>query len=255
MNTEHKIPPKVFISYSHDTPEHKRWVLEFATTIRERGVDAILDQWELRPGDDLPHFMETYLDRAEYVLMICTNNYVEKANKGTGGVGYEKMIMTASLLARIDTNKVIPIIRQNGTKNLPTFMGSKIYVDFSKDEDAEYSFDELMRTLLEAPLFEKPTIGANPFKPMEQSRPDRTSDGVRQVMTDLAAAYEGTYREHLSYAKLVEKTSMSRLTLDFYVQHAIEQDLIEKSTQWQDSILITPTGLQYLVDRKIIETW
>lgn len=58
MITEHKTPPRVFISYSHDSPEHKRWVIEFATTIRGRGVDAILDQWHLRHGDDLPHFME-----------------------------------------------------------------------------------------------------------------------------------------------------------------------------------------------------
>lgn len=254
MNTEHKSPPKVFISYSHDSPEHKRWVLEFATTIRERGVDAILDQWELRPGDDLPHFMETHLGPADYVLMVCTDTYVKKANKGTGGVGYEKMIMTASLLSRIDSNKVIPILRQDGTKNLPTFMRSKIYIDFSKDEDTEYSFDELMRTLLDAPLFEKPTIGSNPFKPMKQSRPDRTSDGIRQVMTDLAAAYEGTYKEHLPYKKLVDKTQISRLALDFYVNHAIEQDLIQKSTKWQDSIVITPKGIQYLVDREIIKT-
>ena len=48
------IPPKVFISYSHDSADHKEWVLDFATTLRNRGVDAILDQWDLKPGDDLP---------------------------------------------------------------------------------------------------------------------------------------------------------------------------------------------------------
>ncbi len=113
MNTEHIAPPKVCISYSHDSAEHKKWVLAFATTIRDRGADAILDLWDLRPGDDLPHFMETSLTQAEYTLMICTGKYVEKTNKGTGGVGYEKMIITASMLSRIDKKKVIPIIRQD----------------------------------------------------------------------------------------------------------------------------------------------
>ena len=254
MDTEHMIPPKVFISYSHDSSQHKRWVLEFAATIRERGVDAILDQWELRPGDDLPHFMEMQLDQADYVLMICTEKYVEKANKGTGGVGYEKMIMTASMLSRIDSNKVIPIIRQNGTKTLPTFMSTKVYMDFSRDEDTEYNFDDLMRTLLNAPLFEKPAIGSNPFKPMEQSRPDRTSDGVRQVMSDVATAYEGTHQEFIDYTRLAKRTSLSRLTLDFYVNKAIEQGLLETSKKYEDAILVTPKGLQYLADRKIIET-
>ena len=45
--------PKVFISYAHDSQEHKKWVLDLATMLRNNGVDAIIDQWELRPGDDL----------------------------------------------------------------------------------------------------------------------------------------------------------------------------------------------------------
>lgn len=83
-------PPRVFVSYSHDSADHKGWVLDFATTLRNRGVDAVLDQWDLKPGDDLPHFMETQLEAADYVLMICTDKYVKKANAGEGGVGYEK---------------------------------------------------------------------------------------------------------------------------------------------------------------------
>jgi hypothetical protein len=104
------VPPKVFISYSHDSAAHKQWVLEFATTLRDRGVDAILDQWDLKPGDDLTGFMERNLEDAAYAIMVCTKRYVEKANAGEGGVGYEKMIMTSSYLTKISNNKVIPII-------------------------------------------------------------------------------------------------------------------------------------------------
>ncbi|MCX9525827.1 toll/interleukin-1 receptor domain-containing protein, partial [Vibrio cholerae] len=87
-------PPRVFISYSHDSAEHKSWVLDFATTLRNRGIDAVLDQWDLKPGDDLPHFMETELARCDYAILVCTETYVAKANAGKGGVGYEKMIVT-----------------------------------------------------------------------------------------------------------------------------------------------------------------
>jgi TIR domain len=52
------IIPKAFISYSHDTLEHKKWILELATRLRNNGIDAILDQFELQPGDDVPHLME-----------------------------------------------------------------------------------------------------------------------------------------------------------------------------------------------------
>jgi len=73
-------PPKVFVSYSHDSAEHKQWVLEFATLLRTRGIDAVLDAWGLEPGDDLPHFMETEIADCDYAVMICTPVYVEKAN-------------------------------------------------------------------------------------------------------------------------------------------------------------------------------
>lgn len=84
--------PKVFISYSHDSMEHKKWVLELAMRMRNNGIDAILDQWKLNPGDDLPHFMETNLASSDYTIMVCSTKYVEKANSGKGGVGYEKTI-------------------------------------------------------------------------------------------------------------------------------------------------------------------
>lgn len=181
------VPPIVFISYSHDSAAHKKWVLDFATTLRNRGVDAILDQWDLKPGDDLPHFMETQLATAQHVLMVCSKRYVEKANAGEGGVGYEKMIMTSNLLSKIDSSKVIPIIRQTaGTDYRPTFLNTKLYINFSNDAELEFSFDELLRHLLDAPLYEKPSIGSNPFKPMENSSPDRSSDGIKEIMTAVA---------------------------------------------------------------------
>ena len=58
----------------------------------------------------------------------------------------------------------------------------KLYIDFSKDEEVEYNFDNLLRTLLNSPLFKKPKIGANPFNSIEDAKPDRTSDGVQEVM-------------------------------------------------------------------------
>jgi tetratricopeptide (TPR) repeat protein len=155
-------PPKVFISYSHDSQKHKKWVLDLATSLRNSGVDAIMDQWDLGPGDDLPQFMET-LNNSDYVVMVCTEKYVKKANAGTGGVGYEKMIISAGLLANIDSNKILPLIRQSGSQNMPTFLKTKIFVDFSKDDNYELSFDKLVRTLLDEPILTKPEIGNNLF--------------------------------------------------------------------------------------------
>ena len=121
--------PKAFISYSHDSQDHKKWVLDLATRLRNNGIDAILDQWDLKPGDDLPRFMEQGLIAADCVLMICTDKYVEKANAGAGGVGYEKMIVTADLLKTIDSNKVIPLIRQVGATTFrPSFVQNYFWI-------------------------------------------------------------------------------------------------------------------------------
>src|SRR5258708_7847113 len=90
--------PRVFVSYSHDSRAHKLWVAEFAARLRHNGIDAVLDQWEIGPGDDITLFMEQRLTEADRVLVVCTDNYVRKANAGEGGVGYERMIVTAQLV-------------------------------------------------------------------------------------------------------------------------------------------------------------
>ena len=41
--------PKVFISHASDDKE--RFVKKFALKLRNKGVDAWLDRWEIKPGD------------------------------------------------------------------------------------------------------------------------------------------------------------------------------------------------------------
>lgn len=96
------VAPKAFISYSHDSEQHKLWVKKIATRLREEGVDAILDQWELLGGDDLNLFMERGVRESDKVILICTDGYVQKSNARTGGVGYEGMIVSAALAKNIE---------------------------------------------------------------------------------------------------------------------------------------------------------
>lgn len=109
--------PKVFISYSHDTKEHSEWVSNLATHLRSHGVDIILDQWDLRIGDDLPFFMENGLSYSKLLICICSEDYVIKSNSSTGGVGYEKNIIVQPLLKNSSINHIIPLIRNNNSDN------------------------------------------------------------------------------------------------------------------------------------------
>ena len=43
-------PPTCFLSYSWDSDEHREWVRALATRLREDGVEALLDQFQLAPG-------------------------------------------------------------------------------------------------------------------------------------------------------------------------------------------------------------
>lgn len=244
--------PKAFVSYSHDSQSHKQWVLDFATRLRNSGVDAVLDQWELQPGDDIPHFMETNLASADRVLMICSDQYVKKANSGVGGVGYEKMIVTSDMMRSIDSNKVIPIIRQAGTHQVPTFLKSKLFIDFSSDDAAEYAFDDLIRALVGAPLFKKPPVGNTPFKPVSETPAERSADAVLELMRVLVGIFESSSVEFIFYAKVVQQSSVSRILLDFTIKKASDEGLIIRDNT--GCIYLTEAGKQYAVLHRLIRT-
>lgn len=156
--------PSVFISYSHDSPEHKAWVLRLATDLRAAGIDASLDQWDLVPGQDVAAFMHDGIARSDRVLMICTETYVTKSEGGLGGVGYERLVVTAEVIEAIETRKFIPLVRANSLPNkTPKHLGPRLYIDFSQDEAYQKSLETLCRELLGAPASPKPPLGENPF--------------------------------------------------------------------------------------------
>ncbi len=89
--------PKTFISYSWDNEDHKTWIRELAERLRRDGIDVMLDQWHLVPGDQMPEFMERAVRDNDFVLIVCTPNYKQKSDQRAGGVGYEGNIKTSDL--------------------------------------------------------------------------------------------------------------------------------------------------------------
>lgn len=174
---------RVFISYSHDTEEHKEWVKDLASYLRENGVDIVFDQWGLNFGDDLPSFMEQSIKETDRVLIICTDKYIEKANSGIGGVGYEKTIVTAEMLSNVENRrKFIPIVR-NVTKDekLPTFFGAAYYLDLSDGEDDDIKKQDLIKRIYNISL-SKPKLGPPPYiateKPPSSTNPQEKKEDL-----------------------------------------------------------------------------
>ena len=183
--------PKVFISYSHDSPEHKQWVSELGAKLRHKGVDVILDQWDLGLGDDLTQFMEVGIRDLDRVLVICTDTYVKKANAREGGVGYEIQIVTAQLVKDLGTDKFIPIIRQaSGKEKTPTCLETRVYIDFTDDSQFDEKFDELLRELHQVPVVEKPPLGKSPFAQTSSGQEARASEGLNTQLPDIPEQVE-----------------------------------------------------------------
>lgn len=243
--------PKVFISYSHDSLTHKEWVLTLGTRLRSNGIDAILDQWELSIGDDLPNFMEKHLSTANYIIMVCTERYTDKANNGTGGVGYEKMIITSNLMDKIDETKIIPIIRQNGNKEIPTFLKTKLYVDFSIDEYYESSFDELIRKIHQSPIFKKPPIGNNPFANLKQEKPKPIHSNLLTVMQYIIYAYEKSPGVIIYYNNVRNTVTLSRITLDVALSEAAAMNLI--SFDSDGDIILSQAGKEFAIKNGLVK--
>lgn len=162
--TEH---PKVFISYSWTNVEHEQFVLDLATALRNHGVDAILDKWDLKPGQDKYVFMESMVVDNDVlkVLVLCDRKYQEKANARAGGVGTESQIISQELYGKVKQTKFIPVVCQfddEGQPCLPVFMKGLIYIDVSTEERHGEGLDQLLRLIYEQPFHQKPKLGGAP---------------------------------------------------------------------------------------------
>jgi hypothetical protein len=168
--------PQVFISYSHDGKEHKRWVLELSQKLHNAGIEVILDQWELGPGDDVVKFMERSVTKAERVLMICTEPYVGKVNAGKGGAGYEGTVVTGELIKDLGTAKFIPVIRQTGgNRLLPTCVNTRAWIDLSEGTDVSEELKKLISSLRREPPATKP--------PRRTAQADQTRTAAESLLS------------------------------------------------------------------------
>ena len=164
--------PRTFLSYSWDGREHQEWVTKFAERLQgESGVEIIFDGWHLKPGDDKLHFMEQAVAESDFVVVVCTPTYLERANKRQGGVGYESMVITSQLAERILTNKFIPVLRK-GTwdSSLPIYLKSRMGVNLSDEPYREDEYEKLLR-VLHREAIQPPRLGSRPIFAKEPGKP------------------------------------------------------------------------------------
>lgn len=153
--------PKVFISYSWESKEHSDWVNSLADKLLADGIEAIIDSYDVSPGDRLPEFMESSIKDSDYVIIICTEEYKRKANNREKGVGYESHIISAELYNNHNDRKFIPIIRQGDFNTaLPTYLDGKLAIDLRGNPYNQTSYKDLIASIFK--VKKKPKVGIRP---------------------------------------------------------------------------------------------
>jgi len=153
--------PRVFISYTSSDIKNRNWVKDFACRLRKCGVNARVDMFHLKPGQDLPQWMTNELIMADKVLIICDKYYAEKADNRKGGVGWETMIIQGDMLSRQEQNKYIAILRDADIdQSLPIYVKSRYALNWADEDQIDKDFDELLLNLFDCDI--EPPIGDIP---------------------------------------------------------------------------------------------
>lgn len=161
--------PRVFISYTGTDIKNRNWVKEFACKLRESGIDARLDIFHLKPGQDLPQWMTNEVIMADKVLLICDKYYAEKADNRNGGVGWETMIIQGDMLSRPEQNKYVAILRDKDIDHsLPVYVKSKYALNWSDESQIDKEFKKLILYLFDCdtvpPIGDIPSYVADSLK-------------------------------------------------------------------------------------------
>ena len=171
MHTENveSEPPRLFVSYSWTDQSHIDWVIQLATDLRNLGVEAIIDRWHLREGQDAHSFMESMVRSGEITkaILVCDRKYVERANRREGGVGAESQIVTSTIFADVGQTKFVAVVKDSnddGSPTLPNFLTSRIFIDFRNSELYADRLQQLVRW-----AFDKPLIASQKLGPVRHS--------------------------------------------------------------------------------------
>lgn len=153
---------KVFISYSHDSQEHKDRILTLANRLRAEGVDCNIDQYEESPAEGWPRWMMNQLEWADFVVVVCSEQYDRrfrgKEELGIGrGVTWEGAIISQELYdSHLKSTKFVPVVFSSGDGNFIPIM----IRGFSRyDLYTEEGYQAFYRRLTNQPLNPKPPLG------------------------------------------------------------------------------------------------
>ena len=156
---------KVFISYSRESSQHNKRVLELSNRLCHEGIDCNIDEYEDSPPKGWFLWMINQIEEADCVLIVCTEKYErrfmgeDEAGKGLGAK-WEGAIITQELYYSKANNKCIPIVfSPDDSKYIPVILKSATCYDLSETENYDKNYDKLYARLTGQKLVSKPPLG------------------------------------------------------------------------------------------------
>lgn len=133
-------PARAYISYSWDSVEHKKRVLELSNRLRGDGVETHLDQYELGPPS-WKRWQEKQVNAGNFVLMVCTKEFRTRVESGVGHGAYvDGQLIRARLAASPNDDWLVVLgfgrYRENRAV-VPPFVGDAEYYNVADPEGYE----------------------------------------------------------------------------------------------------------------------
>lgn len=142
--------PKAFVS--HASEDKERFVRVFAERLRERGVDAWIDEWEIYPGDSLiDKIFEEGLKDADAVIVVISQYSVNKP--------WVREELNAAAVKRINRGgRLIPVILDDA--EVPEVLKNTVWVKIADLTDYGRGLDRIVSAIFDHRP--KPPLGKPP---------------------------------------------------------------------------------------------
>ncbi len=197
--------PKVFISYSHDSEQHKASILALADRLCREGLDCTIDQYiNGFPPEGWQRWMETQIENADFVLVVCTPLYLKRYrgldDDGGRGVTFEGVVISQTLYdAYYRNTKFVPVLPDDGDfDNVPLPLKGFSAFKVSADYEGFYRYLTGQAAVTKPDVGERVKLKPNknqPNKPIN-NKPTRTDNltqprGVKTITDTMKAALIG----------------------------------------------------------------
>lgn len=149
--------PRVYISYSWDSVDHKQRVLELSNRLRGDGIETHLDQYEVGPPS-WKQWQRHQVAAGNFVLMVCTEEYRRRVEDEPGRGSYtDGELVRERLAANPDHAWLVALgfgpYRDNRAA-IPAFVGDAEYYNVA----TAIGYERLLARLLGQPLVVAPPV-------------------------------------------------------------------------------------------------